>query len=78
MTRDVALAQARRRILTLVEQLPAPYRPDVAAEWSKLLASIEGRTERRALDLISDWIIDMEIVISTRLANAPLTYGRAA
>lgn len=78
MTRATALAGAARRVRALNERLPERYRPPIAEDWARLLASIEDVTDRRALALIEEWQADMETRLSGKLANAPLEDRKAA
>jgi hypothetical protein len=66
------LAAAARRLRALVEPLPEHLRPDIVAEWSDLLDELEGVSDRRARAIIARWTEEMELRLTSTLANSPL------
>lgn len=68
------LAVAVRRVNALRARVPAGHRPPFdEVGWRDLQRKLaKARSCDRALELIAGWELDAKLVLSTRLANAPL------
>lgn len=77
MTVNAELALAAARIRELSQRIPARFRPDVDADWSAFMDSLnDERSDGGRRLAIIEFRARYEAMLATKLAHAPLEVER--